>query len=165
MLTEDTNSYDDVKAASELAKKYDFDDPDSRKKAYDATVKKYGDVEGDYMYYRALNIADAKNWVDTNDYLKVEQSLGLATGVKTKVIKELQKQGYNAMYDNASIGVKGDGSYNKAQEGIEPLIIFDSKNTLKETAVNKVDKSSQLDSGDRYINWQSERDKVLRDFQ
>jgi hypothetical protein len=77
---------------------------------------------------------------------------------------ELKKRGYNAMYDNAGIGVKSDGTYSKNQEGVEPLIIFDA-NDLQETSIKRVSTSEQKEAGDRYIEWKKERDKTLRKFQ
>ena len=112
-----------------------------------------------------MSIHDSKKLVDANNTLFIEQSLGRATNVKNNLIKELQKQGYNAMYDNASIGVGSDGKYSKVQEGIEPLIIFDSKSTLKELSVRTIDETEQKRADDQYIQWKSERDKLLKKFQ
>jgi hypothetical protein len=131
---------------------------------YKQCMKQYGEDVGDDYFYTSKSIADGKNWVDTNDSLIVERSLGRATNTKNAIIKELQKLGYTAMYDNAGIGVESSGKYSKYQEGIEPLIIFDGDSTLQKVSTTRVDRDQQILSGERYKNWTRNRDEVLRDF-
>lgn len=138
---------------------------DQRRQVYKNLCKKYGDQKGDEYYYSSMYIAEAKDWVNTRDSLVVEQSLGRASATKASIIKELRKQGYNAMYDNASIGVESDGRYNKQQEGIEPLIIFDAEASLKKVNTRRVDTDEQRESGRKYEQWKTHRTEVLRDFQ
>lgn len=137
-----------------------------REKIYNETIDKYGDDGvGDDIMFSAYRIADAKKWVDDyTDSKHIEQSLGRATNTKSKIIKELQKQGYNAMYDNASIGVESDGSYSKRQEGIEPLIIFDADSTLSENTVRKIDQQEQEKSWSEYEQWKNRNSELLRKF-
>lgn len=144
--------------------KLDKASKEEQTKIYKELNDRFGPQQGDNYFYTARAIADAKNWIDTADHLVVEQSLGRAKNTKQAIIKELQNRGYNAMYDNAGIGVGDKGGYNKLQEGVEPLIIFDAKSTLKETNTRRVDAYEQHESGERYKQWKSERDKLLRKF-
>lgn len=137
--------------------------PEDRRKIYNKLMTDFGD-RGDFYYYSAKNINDAKNWVNTNDSLVVEQSLGRAHNVKNSIIKELRKEGYNAMYDNAGIGVKADGRYSKEQEGIEPLIIFDSNSSLKSTGTREVGIQEQQVASQQYNQWAANRSKTLKRF-
>lgn len=151
----------EVETISSIAKRVG-DNPDS--KAYNNLCTKYGDELGDFYFHEAINFNYAKKYVDTTQSRIVEQSFGRAKGVKDAVIKELQKMGYNAMYDNASIGVGSDGNYNKSQEGIEPLIIFDKKNTLKENGVKLVTSAEQKEASYNYQNWLKNRNDTLKKF-
>jgi hypothetical protein len=156
---------DQINACSKAAKKLEKStspeqDQRVRKELYD----KYGEYDGDSMYYESKHIRDAKNWVNTRDSLLVERSFGKAVNTKNAVITELKKMGYNAMYDNASIGVLSDGRYNRRQEGIEPLIIFDADSTMRETANRKIDAAEQRAASDRYDRWLDEKGNVLKDF-
>lgn len=158
MMSNDGYSEKDITLANSIIDKLD------RPGIYKELCKKYGDYKGDYYYYTAKQIRDAKEWIDTNDSLIVEQSLGRAHTVKAGVVKELQKLGYNAMYDNASIGVKSDGSYNKQQEGIEPLIIFDASKTMQEVNVRQIEGNEARESNDRYNKWLQDRTDIMRKF-
>lgn len=151
-------------AASDASKKLRNDNREQNMKVYAELCKKYGDEEGDNIYYMAKTITDGHKYITSTDYLQIEQSLGLASNAKKQIISELSKQGYNAMYDNAGIGVKSDGKFSKIQEGIEPLIIFDSKKTLKETNVQEISKSESQKFGEEYDKWKAERDEALRKF-
>lgn len=153
-----------MNAAFDVVKKLRTDNREQNIKVYDELCKKYGDYDGDDIYQMAKKIANGHKFIASTDFLQIEQSLGLASNVKKQVINELSKQGYNAMYDNASIGVKSDGTYSKYQEGIEPLIIFDSKKTMKETNIQEVTKNEMQKSGDEYNKWKAERDNTLRKF-
>lgn len=118
---------------------------------YKKVVKMYDDDwRADDYYHNALRIYDGKKYIDKSDYLSIERSLGVAENTKKAIIRELQKEGYNAMYDNASIGVQSDGKFSKIQEGVEPLIIFDSKSSLNEIKTTSVDRAEQKRSGELY---------------
>lgn len=83
------------------------------------------------------------------------QSLGKATSVKKEIINELQKQGYNAMADEASIG----GRNGWRREGYDPLIIFDSS-ILARDDTKRVSKTAENKALNRYNRWNA---KVNRD--
>ncbi len=52
----------------------------------------------------------------------IAQSLGLATNTKNAIISEMEKRGYNAMVDEAGVG----GNL-FSRQGMDPLIVFDSR--------------------------------------
>ena len=151
--------------ASEIAKQLKNAHVDKYKSLYKELCKEYDEYEADSILEGAKNIHYAREWVDTNDYLTIERSLGMANNVKNGIIKELKKLGYNAMYDNAGIGVKSDGKYNKVQEGVEPLIIFDSDSTLQSVSTRKINTVEQKLSATQYEQWKKDRDKTLKGFQ
>lgn len=157
-----------IKDLAEISKVADrlkkTSDTEQRRKLYNDLINKYGDDNADRYYYAAKSYNAGKEQVDANSSLVIEQSLGRAHGVKSSIIKELQKLGYNAMYDNASIGVDSDGGYTKTQEGIEPLIIFDSTSTLKETSVARIDRTQQKQAGKDYDAWRNDVEDTLRKF-
>lgn len=68
----------------------------------------------------------------------VSQSLGLAPKVKQEIIDKLQKEGFNAMVDEASVG----GQNGWAKEGYDPLIIFNS-NVLSTDKVESIDRYAE----------------------
>lgn len=76
------------------------------------------------------------------------QSLGKATSVKKEIINELQKQGYNAMADEASIG----GRFGWQKEGYDPLIIFDS-NILSRQNTTQISKSAEAKAMRKDEQW------------
>lgn len=127
-------------------------------------VKKYGNEIGDFYYEGARYIHDGMRFINTIDYTTIENSLGRAHNVRSDIIKELKKMGYNAMYDNASIGVRSDGNYSKRQEGVEPLIIFDPDSTLSKNNTRKVSDNERRESNDRYEQWIKDRNKVLKKY-
>lgn len=137
---------------------------DERRAAYQKVCKKYGDDYGDFYWHEAKNIANGREWVNANDSFTIERSLGRAPNVKNSIIKELKKLGYNAMYDNASIGVGSNGEYSKQQEGVEPLIIFDSDNTLQKITTRRVNASERQASRDQYDQWIKDRNETLKNF-
>lgn len=166
MISHDGFTSKDIQIMSDAANKYDrAKSDDERHTLYKDLCSKYGDDLGDMYYYRSKDISSAKEWVRTNDSLVLEQSLGRAHRVKDGIVKELTKLGYNAMYDNASIGVTSSGQYNKQQEGVEPLIIFNSKSTLNELNTRRVDSEERRKSGSEYQKWQNERTKILKKYQ
>lgn len=121
------------------------------KEMYQKVSKMYNDDwRADDFYNQALQIYKGKEYIDKSDYLSIEQSLGIAVNTKNAIIRELKKEGYNAMYDNAGIGVQSNGRFSKLQEGVEPLIIFDSKSTLNELKTTSVDTAEQQRSGEQY---------------
>lgn len=86
---------------------------------------------------------------------------GSPTGskLKTGVIEELKKRGYNAMTDEAGIG----GANGFSRETRQPLIIFDGKEVMKERSNTEFSNFSNTDQANRtssYKKWYSKnRDK------
>lgn len=155
----------DFSAINEVEKQISKASTDTKRTSiYKNVCKKYGEQYGDFIYREAKNISDAHDWVNARDSLTIERSLGRAANVKSSIIKELKKLGYNAMYDNASIGVGSDGKYSKQQEGVEPLIIFDSENTLRKTSTRQVSDLERQESRNKYEQWQRDRTDTLRGF-
>lgn len=163
-MTRDGYTKQDIDITSKVADKMNKTSAEDQKLLYDDLTKKYGLERGDFYYNEAKYYNNAKEWVPMNVYT-LEGNLGLASNVKEKVIKELGKMGYNAMYDNASIGVGIGGKYSKDQEGVEPLIIFDRKSTLNETNVRKVSSDEQRQAESDYTKWKRDRNELLRKFQ
>lgn len=72
-------------------------------------------------------------------YLLV-QNFGIQTTTRDALIKELKKQGYDAMVDEASVGGR-KGSW---RGGVDPLIIFDALDTLDKKVTREIsDKESR----------------------
>lgn len=79
------------------------------------------------------------------------RSLGMSNpAVKNSVIKELSSKGYNAMVDEAGVGGLGG----TRREGIEPLIIFNSSSSLKETSTNVVNQRKEFKATNDYNKWE-----------
>lgn len=76
-----------------------------------------------------------------------ESALGGSPDLKNKLISELKSKGYNAMYDNASIGI---GS--SRIEGVEPLIVFDDS-SLEPKKTKKVSPSKSKARSVKYYDW------------
>lgn len=77
-------------------------------------------------------------------------SLGKNEDIKNKVVKELQKQGYNAMVDYASVG--GTGGFQV--EGVEPVIIFDQASSLDLKSEKKIGSNVSSSASQKYMDWQ-----------
>lgn len=162
MVSMGAKSMEYVETTASIANR--MDPNTDKKKLYKELTKKYGEADGDEYYHSAVTYNLVKQFVDTNDYLTIERSLGKAVGVKENIIKELQNRGYNAMYDNAGIGVKSDGSYSKYQEGTEPLIIFDAKNSLQDVGTTKIDIELQREADKEWQDWRKGVTKTLKNF-
>lgn len=77
-------------------------------------------------------------------------SFGVTPKLKEAVIKELKKDGYNAMSDKASIW----GNNAQVIEGIEPLIVFDSK-VMNVDEVREISKEEEKQAEKDYRKWVS----------
>lgn len=120
--------------------------------------------EGSIYYYQSFwddSIKGVnKKWVE--DYIKktvnsmkdktLDEAFlihmsGLGSSPKTKeaIINSLKKQGYNAMVDESGVGVN-------IKEGIDPLIIFDSK-SLTNIRSDKISDYTQYGAYDAYTSW------------
>lgn len=85
------------------------------KKYVDDAIKSFGNMSADDAFFYTC------------------QSLGMAKKAKESVISDLSSKGYNAMPDFASIG----GHNQWWKEGVEPLIVFDSRD-LNSVASKKI---------------------------
>lgn len=157
-------SPDDISEAADVSKKIADADLITLNNVAGEILSKHGDTKGPKIYWAATYIGKGKEWIKDNDYLAVERSLGQATGAKDALISELKRMGYNAMYDNAGIGVLSDGGYSKIQEGVEPLIIFDRNDTLETVNTRKVDMNEQRRSAAEYMQWKNEVSRELRPY-
>ena len=76
------------------------------------------------------------------------QSFGPSQYNRNLMIKELKKRGYNAMVDEAGVGVIPN-----SPEGVSPLIIFDSNKSLEVNNVNEVPMDVRRRASDSYDEW------------
>lgn len=78
------------------------------------------------------------------------RSLGSASPiVKKAVIDQLSAKGYNAMVDEGGVG-----GIVSPREGVEPLIIFNGKTSMKETGKNVIDDKTIAEADKRHREWQ-----------
>lgn len=116
-----------------------FESVAERKKFVEDTIKSY------------------PNW-DLDVALKNHfQSFGMAKESRTAVINELKKRGYNAMTDEAGAGVN-------VKEGIDPLIIFDSKSSLDYMGSSRISSTEEVESRKKYNQWVSKARKKQREW-
>lgn len=81
------------------------------------------------------------------------QSLGTSPKFKAELIKELKKKGYNAMVDEAGVGVD-------IVEGTDPLIVFDSDRSLAYKSTNKITSRAESKAKNKYIKWRGSAQRV-----
>lgn len=86
---------------------------------------------------------------EENRYMDTAWSVGANSEIKDQVIKQLKKQGFHAMVDEAAVG--GKGRFPK--EGMDPLIIFDSENVLEKKKTKKISKRNRALAESRYRDW------------
>ena len=90
-------------------------------------------VEDADTYYDMLQANDLIERVKSSNFSKVSASMMYAKNTKQQIIDILKEKGYNAMVDEAGVGVAGkDNEGNLIREGLEPLIIFDSEKVLSD---------------------------------
>lgn len=82
-------------------------------------------------------------------------SLGTNNVLKEKIISELKKEGYNAMQDLS--GVRS----NEDIEGIDPLIVFNPKDTIENIGVKEISTADSKRYEKKYKDW---RRKAIRNF-
>lgn len=98
-------------------------------------------------------ISDIKN-MSVNDYFKhLTDSFGPSPYNRDLVISELKKKGYNAMVDEAGVGGGRQDGYRRSREGVDPIIIFDGDDVLKEVSTTKVSKITQARATKRNRQW------------
>lgn len=88
-----------------------------------------------------------KNMSIEEQWGSIAVSLGKADNLKTAIINELKKEGYNSMVDEAGVGGSG-----RSIEGADPLIIFDSS-ILKVDKVKEVTSKEEQKSQKKYKKW------------
>lgn len=136
LVKESVNSWYDVIFPKGSYKRYEMfrdsstDEVNEKyvKKAISDTIKEYKDYSIDDVFYITM------------------QSLGLAKNSKKAIITELEKRGYNAMVDEAGVGLG-------LKEGVDPLIIFNSKKTLSTERTNEISRSEESKAENEYLKW------------
>lgn len=113
------------------------------KKVVDSVLKSIGDKEIDDFQLASASLAGAKD-------------------VKNEIIKELKSRGYNAMVDEAGVGVMKDNKGRTIREGIEPLIIFDRENSLEEKKTSKISSKEIVESYRNYNRYMNKGDNRYR---
>lgn len=115
----------------------DFSEQTQKAINYDLWSNKASELIRDKKYQ--------KNFVDSlkkteNSYLSesVDWVMNLSEEYRNEVISELKKKGYNAMADEASIGMSD------SRQGIDTLIIFNAKDTMDLKNSTKINEESGL---------------------
>lgn len=115
----------------------------------------------DITWNEELHAPDPKKWdkilKDSFEYLKdkpIEETWGMiscslagSNNLKTAIINNLKEKGFNAMVDEASVGGSG-----RANEGIDPLIVFDDS-VLKTNNVTMISGKNESKSKKEYQKW------------
>lgn len=95
-----------------------------------------------------------KNKPKEDQAFQAMQTFGTNTELRSAVVGELKKRGYNGMTDEASVG--GQGGFGK--EGVDPIIVFDG-NILEETSKRVITPNEERES---LINYQAQRSNWSR---
>lgn len=112
-------------------------------KEYDLNIKqRRKEALNDYML-------KYKDLPETEQFLIKVWSVGASKTIKSEVISDLKKRGYDAMNDEASIG--GKGVY--VREGINPLIVFDSEDFMNLRKTKKISSRKRQFAELRYSDW------------
>ena len=96
----------------------------------------------------------------------VSLSMGTSKELKSAMIKELSKRGYNSMVDEAGIGalevpgINDKKSGRVSREGVEPIIVFDRSTSLVPIKTKEV-KDTQ-DDLTYYNRWRNKNDNAYR---
>lgn len=93
----------------------------------------------------------------TPDELFILNSRAIATSpsYRNAVINNLKKKGYNAMVDEGGVGGVGDNF----REGIDPLIVFESKDSLNKTSTKEIDSRTMRRADMNYVKWTTKANK------
>lgn len=91
-------------------------------------------------------VSNYKNRTIEESFAMNVQTLGSSPKFKEALIKDLSKKGYNAMVDEAGVGVD-------VVEGIDPLIVFDSNKSLEYKSTNRISNREETKSKKDYIKW------------
>lgn len=104
-----------------------------------------------WKWYVEFQVEKSKDYPMKELLPSMIQSMGGAPKLKESVINELSKKGYNAMVDEASVG-GGDG---RPVEGVEPLIVFDSRTSLEKVNSRVVTKKEEAKAKREYADWRT----------
>lgn len=97
--------------------------------------------------------------VSEGRYQYYARTFGKNQEFKNEVIKALEKEGYNAMTDEASIG-GGDS----VVEGVEPLIIFDASKSLSQGSIKQISSEEEKKSEKEYNSWRNKADRNRKNW-
>lgn len=113
---------------------------------------------GDFSYEKAAS-EEAKRAVDLYlgeygksklaDFALTSISINESPVTKSRVVAELKKRGYNAMIDEASVGI---GTM-KSREGVSPLIVFDGNNSLSKNKTVTINSMTKKIATNKYKGW------------
>lgn len=119
--------------------------PDFNKKLYEKDKEKLA------QDYTDLIVDSIKDWPLDTRFARTTEAFGRSEYIRDKVVNELQKQGYNAMIDEAGIGGKLGGPI----EGKNTLLIFDSGKTLVEKGMRELSDKDISEATERYTKWRT----------
>lgn len=105
-------------------------------------------------------VEDRKNRSMDEIYGELCLSLGKNEKLRDSASEILRKQGFDGMTDEAGVGGKRIGN---VIEGIDPLIIFDPKESLSETSFKKVGKLQESSAKKDYLDWTRKARKNSKD--
>lgn len=94
-------------------------------------------------------IKNMKDAPVSNLYFQCAQTFGKNPELKNAVISELQKRGYNAMTDEASVG----GQNGWGREGIDPLIVFDGGSALQKSKTKQISRWQEANDDGKSSYW------------
>ena len=115
---------------------------DAESKWYRGMVEENGrEVYSEKKYQEYVDdcVKQYSNMTPNQMYFYTAQTFGTNKEIKSKVIDELKKRGYNAMTDEASVG----GQNGFGAEGGDPLVIFDG-NVLQRTGTMTLKNSNEV---------------------
>lgn len=116
-------------------------------------IESYRVAEKKWVVEKGKEVADEFKTMPLDQAAyRVQQSFGLATKTKAKLIENLKNKGYGAMVDEASVG----GRFGWTKEGIDPLIVFDASSLkavpLGENPITGLTEGEYLQ---KYNKWQN----------
>lgn len=122
--------------------------------------------EDDFNYTRKIYIEQGKRRVedtikkmDNSDARRflTANTFGGHKELRQKVIDILKKKGFNSMVDEASVGDNDVG-----RVGVDPLIVFDGRQSMDEIRTQKLDAMDSMLSTKRYKKWLDVSEKARK---
>ena len=110
--------------------------------------KKLSEVESEWV---SETLKNSKDWDPETVFVNATRSLGKAKALKSEIIKELSKRGYNAMIDEASVG----GTNGNPREGVAPMILFDGSKSLSKVKSKTVSSTTRTIADYKREKWRS----------